>query len=390
MAHYDVVVLGAGAAGLFCAAQAAAWGKRVALLEHNDRPGKKIRISGGGRCNFTNRIVTHQNFISENPDFARSALARYTPDDFIAMVDAHGISWHEKTLGQLFCDGSAQQIIDMLLAECEQANVDLHFGIAVKNASHNGQFTIATSSGDVTADALVVATGGLSIPSLGASDVGYRIAKHFGHSIVEPLPALVPLVFPQQQWSRFAAISGVSTEAIVRAGSAVFRENILVTHKGLSGPAILQISTYARHNTSFTIDLLPNVPAEDIVADFPSEKRYLSTILRGFLPQRFIDAWPDENLHVSVNSIMRAATEQTLQNLHEWKLNFQNTEGYAKAEVTSGGVDTRELSSKTMESKRQNGLYFVGEVVDVTGWLGGYNFQWAWSSAFAAGASLRQ
>ncbi|MFN5875726.1 MAG: NAD(P)/FAD-dependent oxidoreductase [Ignavibacteria bacterium] len=390
MAHYDVVVLGAGAAGLFCAAQAAAWGKRVALLEHNDRPGKKIRISGGGRCNFTNRIVTHQNFISENPDFARSALARYTPDDFIAMVDAHGISWHEKTLGQLFCDGSAQQIIDMLLAECEQANVDLHFGIAVKNASHNGQFTIATSSGDVTADALVVATGGLSIPSLGASDLGYRIAKHFGHSIVEPLPALVPLVFPQQQWSRFAAISGVSTEAIVRAGSAVFRENILVTHKGLSGPAILQISTYARHNTSFTIDLLPNVPAEDIVADFPSEKRYLSTILRGFLPQRFIDAWPDENLHVPVNSIMRAATEQTLQNLHEWKLNFQNTEGYAKAEVTSGGVDTRELSSKTMESKRQNGLYFVGEVVDVTGWLGGYNFQWAWSSAFAAGASLRQ
>lgn len=248
---------------------------------------------------------------------------------------------------------------------------------------------IATSDEEFTADAVVVATGGLSIPSLGASDIGYRIAKHFGHNIIEPLPALVPLVFPQQQWSRFAAISGVSTQAIVKAGSAVFRENILITHKGLSGPAILQVSTYARHASSFTIDLLPNVSVEDLVDDFPSEKRHLSTILRGFLPQRFIEAWPDENLHVPVNSVVRRATEDTLQHLHEWTLKFQDTEGYAKAEVTSGGVDTRELSSKTMESKLQQGLYFVGEVVDVTGWLGGYNFQWAWSSSYAAGESLR-
>lgn len=265
----------------------------------------------------------------------------------------------------------------------------IHYRVAVTDVCHNGHFVITTNDEDFTSTTLVVATGGLSIPSLGATDIGYHIAKHFGHSIIEPLPALVPLVFPQKQWSKFAAISGVSTEAIVKAGSSVFRENILITHKGLSGPAILQVSTYARHHSSFTIDLLPNVSVEDVVDDFPAEKRHLSTILRGSLPQRFLDAWPDQNLHVPVNSIVRGVTEQTMQKLHEWTLSFHDTEGYAKAEVTSGGIDTRELSSKTMESKLQSGLYFVGEVVDVTGWLGGYNFQWAWSSAFAAGASLR-
>lgn len=390
MTHYDVVVLGAGAAGLFCAAQAAAWGKHVAVLEHNDKPGKKIRISGGGRCNFTNRVVSYQNFVSENPDFARSALARYTPDDFVRLVEAYNISWHEKTLGQLFCDGSAQQIIDMLIEQCKQSRVVLHYGASVNEVRHDGNFIITTQSGVIIADAVVVATGGLSIPSLGASDIGYRIARHFGHKIVEPLPALVPLVFPQRQWARLAQLAGLSTAALVRAGSTQFRENILITHKGLSGPAILQISTYARHHSSFTIDLLPNIDVDSVVADFPSEKRHLSTILRDHLPQRLIDAWPDDTMHVPVNSVARAVTERTMQRLHEWQLDFQATEGYAKAEVTSGGVDTRELSSKSMESKHQAGLYFIGEVVDVTGWLGGYNFQWAWSSAFAAGESLRQ
>jgi predicted Rossmann fold flavoprotein len=386
---FDVVVIGGGAAGLFCAAQAAAWGKSVVVLEGNATAGKKIRISGGGRCNFTNRIVTHRNFLSENPDFSRSALARYTPDDFIALVESHGIAWHEKTLGQLFCNESAQQIIDMLLSECERAGAEVHYGVRVTHTTHNGSFVVSTSSGDYVSTALVVATGGLSIPSLGASDIGYRIARHFGHRIIEPLPALVPLVFPTQAWNRFGSISGVSTECSVSAAGSAFRENILFTHKGLSGPAILQISSYARNVSEFIIDLLPDVSLEHLIEDFPGEKRHLATILKGKLPQRLIDAWPDDRLDRPVNSMPRAATEEVLHMMHNWKLQFGNTEGFAKAEVTSGGIDTRELSSKTMESTKQPGLYAIGEVVDVTGWLGGYNFQWAWSSGYAAGEAIR-
>jgi predicted Rossmann fold flavoprotein len=327
--------------------------------------------------------------LSENPDFSRSALARYTPDDFIALVESHGIAWHEKTLGQLFCNQSAQQIIDMLLSECERAGAEVHYGVRVTHATHNGSFVVSTSSGDYVSTALVVATGGLSIPSLGASDIGYRIARHFGHRIIEPLPALVPLVFPTQAWNRFGSISGVSTECSVSAAGSAFRENILFTHKGLSGPAILQISSHARNVSEFIIDLLPDVSLEHLIEDFPGEKRHLATILKGKLPQRLIDAWPDDRLDRPVNSMPRAATEEVLHMMHNWKLQFGNTEGFAKAEVTSGGIDTRELSSKSMESVKQPGLYAIGEVVDVTGWLGGYNFQWAWSSGYAAGEAIR-
>lgn len=389
MSIYDVVVVGAGAAGLFCAAHAASWGKRVAILEGNASAGKKIRISGGGRCNFTNRVVTHQNFLSENPDFTRSALARYSSSDFTGLVDTYGIAWHEKTLGQLFCDGSAQQIIDMLLQECSNAQVEVHYNTRVDEVQHVGHFVIKTASATYEAERVVVATGGLSIPSLGASDIGYRIARAFGHSIVEPLPALVPLVFPQTQWKAFGAISGVSTQCIVSAGNTTFRENILFTHKGLSGPAILQISSYARQVPEFTIDLLPDLEIGELIQDFPSEKRHLGNILRTRLPQRLLDVWPDDRLHQAVNAMPKHDTEDVVHSMHSWKLPFHHNEGYAKAEVTSGGVDTRELSSKTMESKIQPGLYFIGEVVDVTGWLGGYNFQWAWSSGYVAGDAIR-
>ncbi|MBM4179388.1 MAG: NAD(P)/FAD-dependent oxidoreductase [Ignavibacteria bacterium] len=389
MRSYDAIIIGAGAAGLFCAFQAAAWGKRVAVVEHNEKPGKKIRISGGGRCNFTNRVVTHQNFLSDNPDFARSALARYTPDDFIALLEAYNVLWHEKTLGQLFCDDSAQQIIDMLISECAKNAVDIHYGIQVQSVLFSNTFNLATSAGEYQTEQLVVATGGLSIPTLGASDLGYRIAKHFGHNVIDPRPALVPLTFSLSSWKNFQGISGVSTEAIVNTAAVSFRENILFTHRGLSGPAILQISSYARSHEDFSIDLLPNVRTEDLARDFPSEKRHLATLLRGHLPQRLVEVWEDDRLHVPINEVPRAQTEAALCGMHSWTLKFEGNEGFAKAEVTSGGVDTRELSSKSMESKHQKGLYFIGEVVDVTGWLGGYNFQWAWSSGFAAGSNIR-
>lgn len=388
MEHTDVIVLGAGAAGLFCAFHMAAGGKRVLVLEHNASPGKKIRISGGGRCNFTNREVTHRNFISENADFARSALARYTPDDFIEMLAAHGIAWHEKTLGQLFCDGSAQQIIDMLLDECERYGVGIRYGVTVQNVQHNGSFVVSTSNGAYHAGKLVVATGGLSIPSLGASDIGYRIARHFRHPVIEPLPALVPLVFPDDAWRHYKGISGVSLPCIATADGIQFRENLLFTHRGLSGPAILQISSYARHAKTFELDVLPSIQVADLIENFPSEKRKLGNILRAVLPQRFVDAWPDVRLDAVVNTIPRATTDHLVHTLKHWELSFYRNEGFAKAEVTSGGVDTRFLSSKTMESTRQPGLYFVGEVVDVTGWLGGYNFQWAWSSGFVAAQAV--
>lgn len=388
MEHTDVIVLGAGAAGLFCAFHAAAGGRRVRVLEHNASPGKKIRISGGGRCNFTNRDVTHRNFISENPDFARSALARYTPDAFIDLVNAHGIAWHEKTLGQLFCDGSAQQIIDMLVDECTRSGVVIEYEVDVHEVLHNGAFNVRTSRGEYVARNLVVATGGLSIPSLGASDVGYRIAKHFDQPVFDPLPALVPLVFRPDAWRAFGEISGVSLPCIASVDGVQFRENLLFTHRGLSGPAILQISSFARHADSFEIDVLPGSEVSKLIPHFPSEKRKLGNILRSILPQRFVDAWPDDRIDCVVNSEPRSTTDDLIYGLKHWVLPFYGSEGFAKAEVTSGGVDTRYLSSKTMESARQNGLYFIGEVVDVTGWLGGYNFQWAWSSGYAAGRAI--
>lgn len=388
MTIVDVCVLGAGAAGLHCAAHAGAMGKSVVVLEHNDRPGKKIRISGGGRCNFTNRVVTHHNMLSANPEFARSALARYTPDDFIALVDAYGIAWHEKKLGQLFCDESAQLIIDMLVSECHHAQVDIRYRTSVQTVTKNDVFVITTSAGEVHARSVVVATGGLSIPSLGASDLGYRIAAQFEHPMIPLVPALVPLTFDASYEHRWSGLSGISVDARVSAHGMDFRENLLFTHRGLSGPAILQISSYIDQGEAITIDVVPDVTLASCVASLPAEKRHMSTILHEILPQRFLDEWNDPTLHRAVNATPKKDLEAALEALHTWSVVPKGTEGYAKAEVTRGGVDTRSLSSKTMESTIVDGLFFIGEVVDVTGWLGGYNFQWAWSSAVAAGKEI--
>lgn len=363
-------------------------GKSVVVLEHNDRPGKKIRISGGGRCNFTNRVVTHHSMISENPEFARSALARYTPDDFIALVDSYDIAWHEKKLGQLFCDGSSQQIIDMLLAECERAHVAIRYGAGVTSVTKNDVYRIVTNDGEVLARNIVVATGGLSIPSLGATDFGYRVARQFGHHVVPTAPALVPLTFDVSYGARWKGLSGISIDAKVTANGIVFRENLLFTHRGLSGPAILQISSYLDSGDALSIDVLPGVTLGTCTVALPSEKRHLATILHDILPQRFLDEWNDPVLHRAVNATPKRDLEASLEALHTWTVVPTGTEGYAKAEVTRGGVDTRQLSSKTMESTIVSGLFFIGEVVDVTGWLGGYNFQWAWSSAVAAGKEI--
>lgn len=377
-----------------CAAQAAQRGCRVVVLEHNDRPGKKIRISGGGRCNFTNRSVSHHQFIGQNPNFTRSALARYRPQDFIELVDSYRIAWHEKTLGQLFCDGSAQQIIDMLLSECERGGVKILYRAQISSWKHADMYEVSYGTDDgiatVVAPSLVVATGGLSIPSLGASDLGYRIAQTFQHPIVSPLPALVPLTFPVSDWHTYGALSGISCEAVVSTAQGRFRENILFTHRGMSGPAILQISSYLRDSSEFTIDLLPDLPADAVIDDYPSERRYLRSVLSEYLPQRLLDVWPSPVLDRAVNSVKRTDIVSTIQALKSWRLHPVGTEGYAKAEVTSGGVCTTRLSSKTMESMIVDGLFFIGEVVDVTGWLGGYNFQWAWSSAVAAAEALSQ
>ncbi|MFM8771434.1 MAG: NAD(P)/FAD-dependent oxidoreductase [Candidatus Kapaibacterium sp.] len=393
MQTYDVIVLGGGAAGLMCAARAASGGCRVLVLEHNDRPGKKIRISGGGRCNFTNRVVTHRNFLSQNPDFARSALARYGPEDFIELVESYGIAWHEKTLGQLFCDGSAQQIIDMLLSECERAaGVTFAYRSRVKHCTHNGVFTVSYEvdgkATSVQARSVVVATGGQSIPTLGASDIGYRIAKHFDHPMIEPLPALVPLTFSSDFTSRIGVLSGVSLEAEVQTSQVTFRESMLFTHRGLSGPSVLQISSYLRDESTIEVDLLPGVPADAVIADYPAERRHLRRVLAENLPQRLLEVWESPLLDKPVNASSRRDIEAFIGSMKSWRITPNGTEGYAKAEVTSGGVCTSKLSSKTMESTIQSGLYFIGEVVDVTGWLGGYNFQWAWSSAVAAADHL--
>lgn len=394
MQHFDVIVLGAGAAGLMCAARAAAGGCRVLVLEHNDRPGKKIRISGGGRCNFTNRTVTHRNMISGNAEFSRSALSRYRPEDFIALVESYGIAWHEKKLGQLFCDGSAQQIIDMLVSECRRAGAEITYDSIIGQVSKSDRFAVAYNQvGRVEVaecDNLIVATGGLSIPSLGASDIGYRIARQFDHPIVDPLPALVPLTFDAAFAARFGDLSGVALEAEVRTKQATFRENILFTHRGLSGPAILQISSYLRNEPGFEIDLLPDADPRAVVADYPSEKRQLRSVLSQHLPQRLLDVWESPLMTRSVNTISRRDVESMLTSMKHWHLTPAGTEGYAKAEVTSGGVCTSRLSSKTMQSTIVGGLAFIGEVVDVTGWLGGYNFQWAWSSAVAAADGVIQ
>lgn len=384
----DVCVLGAGAAGLMCAAVAASHGQRVVVLEHNDRPGKKIRISGGGRCNFTNIGTTHRQFISRNPEFCRSALARYTPRDFLDMVERHGIAWHEKKLGQLFCDGSAQQIIDMLVDECQRVGVEFHYGVGVRQVTRSDAFIVDVGGTTIQARNVVVATGGLSIPSLGASDIGYRIAKHFDVPIVPTAPALVPLVFDAAFADRWSALAGISVDAVVTATGPAFRENILFTHRGLSGPAILQASSYWIDGEQVTIDMLPDVTASDLLPTPNREPRTLGAVLATVLPKRVVDAWGDDILQRRVDQTSRRDLETAISALHAWTIAPYGTEGYAKAEVTRGGVETSALSQRSMECKTVPGLFFIGEVVDVTGWLGGYNFQWAWASGYAAGTAV--
>lgn len=390
----DVIVIGGGAAGLFCALTAGQRGRSVLLIERAEKPGKKILISGGGRCNFTNLHTAPENFISRNPNFHKSALARFTPHDFIEMVKRHKIAFHEKKLGQLFCNESSQQIVQMLLDECRRARVEIRTNCKVQSADKTGQtFVIETNQGRVESESLIVATGGLSIPKMGATDFGYRLARQFGLKIVQTRPALVPFTLAEQDRNVFAPISGISVDALVGLGTKDFRqrfrENILVTHQGLSGPAILQISSYWNAGEAIEIDLLPDGNAEELLNNERDSLKELKTLLGQHWPQRFAQAWTaihaeSKPMRQYSNKELRSIAEK----IHHWQIKPNGTEGYRKAEVTAGGVDTDELSSKTMESRRVAGLFFIGEVVDVTGHLGGFNFQWAWASGFAAGQAV--
>ncbi|ONF96827.1 BaiN/RdsA family NAD(P)/FAD-dependent oxidoreductase [Sphingomonas jeddahensis] len=385
MKNYDAIVLGAGAAGLMCAAVAGQRGKRVLVIDHAEKAGKKILISGGGRCNFTNTGTAPDRFLSANPHFARSALARYTPADFLGLVERHGIAWHEKTLGQLFCDGSARQIVAMLLDECDKGAVDFAFGRPVGAVDHaDGRFRI----GDAHAPALVIATGGPSIPKMGASGFAYDLARHFGLKVVEPRPALVPLTLGGDD--PFRALAGVATGVVARAGKAAFRGAMLFTHRGLSGPAVLQVSSYWRHGEPIVVDLLPGRD-EGWLRDAKraTPRASVGKLLAGAVPQRLGEALTGAlGLSGELANLPDAKLAAAERALAEWRFLPSGSEGFAKAEVTVGGISTAELSSQTMEAKKVPGLYVVGEAVDVTGWLGGYNFQWAWASGWAAAQAL--
>ncbi|HMG72964.1 MAG TPA: NAD(P)/FAD-dependent oxidoreductase [Pyrinomonadaceae bacterium] len=382
----DVVVIGGGAAGLFCAIEAGKRGRRVLVLEHSNRVGKKIAISGGGRCNFTNIYTRPDNFVSANSHFCKSALARYTPADFIALVEKHGIKYHEKKLGQLFCDESSQQIIDMLLHECADAGVEIRCGCQVRSVSRENGFTIETNQGCFVSSSLVIATGGLSIAPLGATDFGYSLARQFGLKIEPPRPALVPFTLSATVQRQLSSLSGISLPALVNCADVEFRENILITHRGLSGPAILQISLYWKMGTPISINLLPDEEILELLKAKQSSDIELANLLAQHLPRRFAQAWC--NLYVPSRPLKQFNVSQLsdiARKLQRFQITPAGTEGFKKAEVTAGGVATSELSSQTMEAKRVPGLYFIGEVVDVTGQLGGYNFQWAWASGYAAG-----
>ena len=405
MKRVDVVVVGAGAAGLFCAAQAGQRGARVLLIDHADKVAEKIRISGGGRCNFTNRDATPANFHSRNPHFSRSALARYTSQDFIALVQRHRIAFHEKHRGQLFCDDSSQQIIDLLLRECEDGNVERWQPCSVRAlrtrepADERGtRFELDTERGPVQARSVVIATGGLPVPKIGATDFGLRIAKQFGHEIVEPRPALVPLVFDAAEWAPFVALAGVSIEVEISSGSgkqrARFLEDLLFTHRGLSGPAVLQASSYWQPGETLQIAFAPGTDwAQTLARAKSTSRRQLGNELAAHLPQRLAQAWlargglPEDK---PMPEVADKPLRQLAESLSAWRIAPTGTEGWKKAEVMAGGVDTREIDSKSMESRRTPGLHFIGEVVDVTGWLGGYNFQWAWASGYVCAESLAQ
>ena len=381
----DVIIIGAGAAGLMCAIEAGKRGRRVVLLEHSEVVGRKIAISGGGRCNFTNLGAGPDNYLSANPDFCKSALARYTPWDFIALVDSHRIPYHEKKLGQQFCDGSARAIIDLLLAECAVAGVEVRVNCRVAEVRRTDRFHLETSTGPLDCAALVIATGGLSFAKLGATDFGYRIARQFGLKLTDIRPGLVPLTFAAEDMA-LHELSGLSVPVVARHGGAEFRENLLFTHRGLSGPAILQISSFWREGETLHFDLLPEENADAFITRAREENTDLASALSTRWPRRFAEAWCKRHAPAKPlrHSKARELTDLAAL-LHAWPMHFAGTEGYPKAEVTLGGVDTRELSSKTMEARSAPGLFFIGEVVDVTGWLGGYNFQWAWASGHAAG-----
>jgi predicted Rossmann fold flavoprotein len=400
MTHgFDALILGGGAAGLMCAIEAGKRGRRVAVLERADRPGKKILISGGGRCNFTNLYCGPDNFLSSKPHFAKSALARYTPADFIALVEKHGIPYHEKTRGQLFCDRSARDITGMLEAECREAKVTMFPNTKIQGFERSHEFVLQTATCSFRAGALVVATGGLSIPKIGATSFGYDLARQFDIAIRQPRPALVPLVFGEDDRSRYRDLSGVSAEVIAACNGRQFREKMLFTHRGLSGPAILQISSYwgsgessneslhTKDKPPVVIDLAPGIELSAAFRDSntPRNPAALRTELRRLLAQRLADRWLDAHLPASWTNSALADFERQI---HAWVISPAGTEGYEKAEVTAGGVDTEELSAKTMESRKIPRLFFIGEVVDVTGQLGGFNFQWAWASGAAAGRAL--
>jgi predicted Rossmann fold flavoprotein len=384
---FDALVLGGGAAGLMCAIEAGKRGRRVAVLEHADRLGKKILISGGGRCNFTNLYCQPENFLSSNPHFAKSALAGYTPADFIALVEKHSIPYHEKTLGQLFCDRSARDILAMLEAECHDAGVTIFVNTKIDEIERTTDFIACSTNAEFRASALVVATGGLSIPKIGATSFGYDLGRQFSIAIREPRPALVPLLLNKEDSARYCDLAGVSTEVIASFANQQFREKMLITHRGLSGPAILQISSYWRNQQPIQIDLAPDHEVTTVFRD-PSTPRDATTLrseLRKYLPHRLADRWLD--LH-GPKSWTNPALADFEKQLHAWTITPAGNEGYEKAEVTAGGVDTDELSAKTMECRKVPRLFFIGEVVDVTGHLGGFNFQWAWSSGAAAGRAL--
>ena len=386
----DAIVIGAGAAGLMCAITAGQRGRRVLLLDHAEAPGAKILISGGGRCNFTNRETPASRFLSGNPHFAKSALSRYTPGDFIALLDAHGIAWHEKTLGQLFCDGSARQVVSMLVTEATAAGVDIRMAHRVTGLRQDDGFRLETDHGPFSAASLVIATGGLSIPKMGATGFAYDIAAQFGVPVVPPAPALVPLTFAEPTLGMMRALSGTACEVVATVGRTAFREALLFTHRGLSGPAILQASSYLAADGELMVDLLPG---QDALAWLLTRKRErpriaLRTALAEVLPQRLAQALAPEEDVPPIGGLTDRVLGAMAERLKRWRLTPSGTEGYAKAEVTRGGIDTRALSSRTMEVESVPGLYFVGEAVDVTGWLGGYNFQWAWASGFSAGQAV--
>lgn len=383
---FDSIVIGGGAAGLMCAAVAGQRGRRVALLENNGQVGRKILISGGGRCNFTNIHCGPANFISENRHFAKSALARYEPQHFLELVERYGIAWHEKKLGQLFCDHSARAIVDMLLAECERGGVEIVLNARGIEVERNGSFVVTCGQGRFAADSLVIATGGLSIPKLGATGFGYELAQKFGLKVIEPRAALVPLVLGGEE-AAWTELAGVSAEVEVKCGKANFREKMLVTHWGLSGPAMLQASSYWREGEELMVDLAPgvNVLGELKVPRAKKTEASFRQALREVLPQRMAGFVADRSVPAGWSN---AALDECERGLHRWAFHPVGTEGMEKAEVTAGGVDTNELNARTLEARRVPGLFFIGEVVDVTGWLGGFNFQWAWASAVAAGVAV--